>query len=418
MADGTLLLVVGALLAGGIAVSQVGDRLRVPGLVLVIGLGMLIGSDGLGWLHFDDYELARTIGIVALAAILFEGGLAAGFAEIRPVLKPALSLALLGTTLTAIFAGLAASWLLHFSLLEGLLLGSILAATDGAAIFAVLRGSPLRRRVARTLEGEAGLNDPVAVLLVIGFSTWITTDGYGLLDMLEAFAVELTVGAVAGLVVGGASAALMRRKPLTTPGLYPVASMATAALAFGVGDALHGSGFLSVYLAGLALASAPATEREAMATFHDGLAWVAQLVMFLTLGLLVFPDALGPVALQGTILAVLAAVVARPLAVFLATAGQRFTVGERAVLGWAGLRGAVPVVLATFPVLEGVPGAQEMFAIVFFAVLLSTVVQGTTFEALARRLKVMEGEGPAPAPSRRSPGRRRPRWRRRPEPAA
>jgi cell volume regulation protein A len=393
MADGTLLLTVGALLAGGIAVSQVGDRLRVPGLVLVIGLGMLIGSDGLGWLHFDDYELAKTIGIIALAAILFEGGMAAGFPEIRPVLKPALSLALVGTTLTALFAGLAASWLLHFSLLEGLLLGSILAATDGAAIFAVLRGSPLRRRVARTLEGEAGLNDPVAVLLVIGFSAWITTDGYNLLDMLQAFAVELTVGAVAGLVVGGASAALMGRKPLTTPGLYPVASMATAALAFGVGDALHGSGFLSVYLAGLALGSLPIAEREAMATFHDGLAWVAQLVMFLTLGLLVFPDALGSVAVQGTVLAILTAVVARPLAVYVATTGLGFDVRERAVLGWAGLRGAVPVVLATFPVLEGVPRAHELFAIAFFAVLLSTVVQGTTFEALARRLGVM-GEAP------------------------
>src|ERR1700754_2302074 len=284
MADGTLLLIAGALLAGGLAVAQGGDRLRVPGLVLVIGLGMAIGSDGLGWLHFDDYALAKTIGIVALAAILFEGGLAAGFPEIRPVLKPALSLALLGTTLTAVFAGLAASLLLHFSLLEGLLLGSILAATDGAAIFAVLRGSTLRQRVARTLEGEAGLNDPVAVLLVIGFSTWITTEGYNLVDMVEAFVVELGVGAVAGLAVGGASAWLMRRKPLTTPGLYPVASMATAALAFGVGDALHGSGFLSVYLAGLALGSAETAEREAMATFHDGLAWVAQLVMFLTLG--------------------------------------------------------------------------------------------------------------------------------------
>jgi potassium/hydrogen antiporter len=390
MADGTLLLVVGALLAGGIAVSQVGDRLRVPGLVLVIGLGMAIGSDGLGWLHFDDYALAKTIGVVALAAILFEGGLAAGFPEIRPVLRPALSMALVGTTLTALLAGLAASWLLDFSLLEGLLLGSILAATDGAAIFAVLRGSPLRRRVARTLEGEAGLNDPVAVLLVIGFSAWITTEGYNLVDMLQAFVVELSVGAIAGLAVGGASAWLMRRKPLTTPGLYPVASMATAAIAFGAGDALHGSGFLSVYLAGLALASAPQAEREAMETFHDGLAWVAQLAMFLALGLLVFPDALGAVAVEGTILAVLAAVVARPLAVFVATTGQGFDVRERAVLGWAGLRGAVPIVLATFPVLEGVPHAQELFAIAFFAVLLSTVVQGTTFEALARRLGVME----------------------------
>jgi cell volume regulation protein A len=396
MGDGSILLIAGALLAGGIAVSQVGDRVRVPGLVLVIGLGMLLGSDGLGLIHFDDYGLAKTVGVIALAAILFEGGLAAGFPEIRPVLRPALALALVGTTLTAIFAGLAASWLLDLSLLEGLLLGSILAATDGAAIFAILRGSTLRRRVARTLEGEAGLNDPVAVLLVIGFSAWITTDGYGLSDMILEFVIELSVGAVAGLAVGAAGVWLLRRSSLSSGGMYPVASMALAAIAFGIGDVLHGSGFLAVYLAGLVLGSAPLAEREAMATFHDGLAWVAQLVMFLTLGLLVFPDALGPVAIQGTVLALLAAVVARPLAALIATTGAGFDLRERAVLGWAGLRGAVPVVLATFPVLEGVPRSEEFFAIAFFAVLVSTVLQGTTFEALARRLGVTTGEAALP----------------------
>jgi cell volume regulation protein A len=396
MDDGSILLIAGTLLAGGIAVSQVGDRLRVPGLVLVIGLGMALGSDGLGLIHFDDYELAKSIGVVALAAILFEGGLAAGFPEIRPVLRPAVALALVGTTLTAIFAGLAASWLLDLSLLEGLLLGSILAATDGAAIFAILRGSTLRRRVARTLEGEAGLNDPVAVLLVIGFSAWITTEGYGLSDMILEFVIELSVGAVAGLAVGAAGVWMLRRLSLSSGGMYPVASMALAAIAFGAGDILHGSGFLSVYLAGLVLGSAPLAEREAMETFHDGLAWVAQLVMFLTLGLLVFPDALGPVAVQGTVLALLAAVVARPLAALIATTGAGFDLRERAVLGWAGLRGAVPVVLATFPVLEGVPRSEEFFAIAFFAVLVSTVLQGTTFEALARRLGVTTGEAALP----------------------
>jgi cell volume regulation protein A len=403
MEDGSLLLIVGMLLAGGIAVSQVGDRLRVPGLVLVIGLGMALGSDGLGLIHFDDYGLAKSIGVVALAAILFEGGLAAGFPEIRPVLRPAVALALVGTTLTAIFAGLAASWLLDLSLLEGLLLGSILAATDGAAIFAILRGSTLRRRVARTLEGEAGLNDPVAVLLVIGFSAWITTEGYGLSDMILEFVIELSVGAVAGLAVGAAGVWMLRRLSLSSGGMYPVASMALAAIAFGAGDILHGSGFLSVYLAGLVLGSAPLAEREAMETFHDGLAWVAQLVMFLTLGLLVFPDALGPVAIQGTVLALLASVVARPLAAFIATTGAGFDVRERAVLGWAGLRGAVPVVLATFPVLEGVPRSEEFFAIAFFAVLVSTVLQGTTFEALARRLGVTTGEAALPSPGRTIP---------------
>ena len=280
----------------------------------------------------------RAVGIVALAAILFEGGLAAGFPEIRPVLRPALALAIVGTTLTAVFAGLAASWLLDLTLLEGLLLGSILAATDGAAIFAILRGSTLRRRVARTLEGEAGLNDPVAVLFVIGFSAWITTEGYGLSDMVLEFVIELSVGAVAGLAVGAAGVWLLRRTSLSGGGMYPVASMALAAMAFGAGDMLHGSGFLSVYLAGLVLGSAPLAEREAMATFHDGLAWVAQLVMFLTLGLLVFPDALGrsrrghrpgagPAWSRGRSRRVRGD-------------GRRLRLGERAVLGWAGLRGA------------------------------------------------------------------------------
>ncbi|QEC47702.1 potassium/proton antiporter [Baekduia soli] len=396
MEDGTLLLVVGALLAGGIVVSQLGDRLRVPGLVLVLGLGMALGSDGLGLIHFDDYGLARTVGIIALALILFEGGLAAGLPEIRPVLRPALALALVGTTLTAVLAGLAASWLLDLSLLEGMLLGSILAATDGAAIFAILRGSTLRRRVARTLEGEAGLNDPVAVLLVIGFGSWITTPGYGPADMAVSFVVELGVGAVAGLAIGALGAALLRHVPLTTPGLYPVASMALGAIAFGAGDALHGSGFLSIYLAGLVLGGTQLAQLEAMATFHDGLAWVAQLVMFLVLGLLVFPGDLPGVGVQGTVLALLAAVVARPLATVVATTGSGFALREQAVLGWAGLRGAVPVVLATFPVLAGVPRSEEFFAIAFFAVLVSTVLQGTTFEALARRLGVTTGQAALP----------------------
>jgi cell volume regulation protein A len=214
--------------------------------------------------------------------------------------------------------------------------------------------------------------------------------------MAREFVIELSVGAVAGLAVGAAGVWLLERLPLRTAGLYPVASMAMAGIAFGAGDALHGSGFLSVYLAGLTLGSAKLAEREAMATFHDGLAWVAQLVMFLTLGLLVFPDALWDVALQGTVLALIAAVVARPLAALVATTGMGFDVRERAVLGWAGLRGAVPVVLATFPVLEGVPRSEEFFTIAFFAVLVSTVLQGTTFEAFARRLGVTTGEACLP----------------------
>ncbi|HYV17296.1 MAG TPA: potassium/proton antiporter [Conexibacter sp.] len=385
MASGHLVLIAGALLTAALAASLLAGRLRLPSLVLFLGVGMALGSDGLGWIDFSNYVRARDIGIVALALILFEGGLMAGFDEIRPVLVPALSLALLGTLLTALVCGLAATWLFDFSLLEGLLLGSIVAATDGAAIFALLRGSALKRGLASTLEGEAGMNDPVAVLLVVGFIAWIQQRGYGIADMLWLFVRQLGIGAAVGLAVGWLAVQAFRRIPLATPGLYPVASIAAAALAFGAADALHGSGFLAVYLAGLALGGASIPAKHTITAFHQGMAWIAQLAMFLVLGLLVFPSRLDDVAVEGTVLALVLALLARPLATFLVSFGG-FGVADRVVLGWAGLRGAVPVVLATFPVIAGVPHSVEFFDIVFFAVLVSTVVQGATFEPLARRL--------------------------------
>src|SRR5919197_12362 len=398
MSDGQLILVAGALLAGGLVATVVAVRLRVPGLVLFVGLGMVVGSDGTGWIEFNDYRLARTIGVIALALILFEGGLASGYREIRPVLAPGIALAILGTALTAVVAGLAAAWLLDFSLLEGLLLGSILAATDGAAIFALLRGSTLRRKLARTLEAESGFNDPVAVLLVLAFIEFVTNPGYGLGDMAWLFARQLAIGAVVGAAVGLGAVASFRRLHLATSGLYPVASLATVALAFGGADSLHGSGFLAAYVAGLALGSATIPAKQTITTFHQGLAWVAQLTMFLALGLLVFPSQLGDVALEGTVLALVVILVARPLATVAATTVGGYSLRERIVLGWAGLRGAVPVVLATFPVIEDVPGSLEFFNIVFFAVVLSTLVQGSTFEWLARRLRLTTAEPALPRP--------------------
>ncbi len=398
MSDGLLLLITGALLSGGLAVSLLAGRLRVPGLVLVLGLGMAIGSDGFGWIAFNDYRMARRIGIVALSLILFEGGVAAGWGEIRPVFAPALSLAVLGTIATAMISGFVAAWLFDLPALEGLLLGSILASTDGAAIFAVLRGSTLRRRLARTLEGEAGLNDPVAVVLVLGFMAWITNPNYGVFNLALLFVREMGVGAAVGAVTATVAVLVLRRARLPSAGLYPVASLAFAALAYGAADALHGSGFLSVYVTGLAIGSVPSPAQRTIATFHDGLAWVAQLVLFLVLGLLVVPDQLDEVAVRGTVLALVVAVVARPVAVSLATAFERFTNRERIALGWAGLRGAVPVVLATFPVIEHVAHSVQFFNIIFFAVLVSTVLQGSTFEPFARWLGVTTAEAALPAP--------------------
>ena len=398
--DAELILVAGALLGVGVAASLLAARLRLPALVLFLGLGMLIGSDGLGWIDFDNYRLARLIGTIALVLILFDGGLAAGWGEIRPVLRSALRLAVAGTVVTALIAGLAASWIFDFSLLEGLLLGAILAATDGAAVFALLRGARLPARLSRTLEAEAGFNDPVAVLLVLVVIELIVNPHYDVGDIVVFLVQEVGVGVAIGVGVGWLAIAATRRARLPT-GLALVGSLATAATSYGAAGALGGSGFLAVYLTGLALGSAPLRDRPAVLAFHEGLASVAEIGMFLALGLLVFPSQLGDVALKGILLALITALVARPFAVALTTWNIGLNRRERALLGWAGLRGAVPVVLATFPVIARVPHSLEFFNIVFFAVLLSTLLQGSTFEPLARRLGATEPTRPTAA---RSPG--------------
>jgi potassium/hydrogen antiporter len=398
MTEGHLILIAGALMAAGLAASLLASRVRVPGLVLFLGVGMVIGSDGLGWIDFSDYKLERDIGIIALILILFEGGLTTGFAGIRPVLGGALSLATIGTLITAAITGLAAAWLFDLSTLDGMLLGAILAPTDAAAIFAALRGSSMRRRLALTLEGEAGLNDPVAILLVLGFIDWIQLPDYNGWDMVGGLVGRLGVGLIIGWALGWLAVRGLRRLRLESAGLYPVASLTVAALAYGAAESLHGSGFLAVYLAALALGSAQIPAKRTITAFHEGMAWVAQIAMFLSLGLLVFPSQLGDVAVEGTALGLVLALVARPAAAVIATAPFAYSWPERASLGWGGLRGAVPVVLATFAVIEGIPGSVDFFNIVFFAVLISAVLQGTTFELVARRLGVTTTEPALPRP--------------------
>jgi len=389
---GELILVAGLMMAGALAASLLAGRLRVPGLLLFLSLGMAIGSDGLGWVHFDDYELARDIGIVALALIIFEGGLGTRVEDLRPVWGAAISLSVLGTLLTAAIAGLAAAWLFDLPLLHGLLLGSIIASTDAAAVFAMLRGSPLRPRLARMLEGEAASNDPVAILLVLGFIDWIQLPDYGIADMVGMFVSQAAIGVGIGLAVGWLGVRALTVLDLPTPGLYPVASLTIAALAFGAADVLGGSGFLAVYLCGLLVDAGAIPAKRTITAFHDGVAWVAQLTMFLTLGLLVFPSQLGDTAVEGLLLAAVLIVVARPLASLIATAFSKFTAAERVMLGWVGLRGAVPVVLATFPVIAGIDGSVDFFNIIFFAVVISLLVQGPAIEPLARRLRLTTDE--------------------------
>ncbi len=398
MNDSDLILVAGLLLAAGLAAAKVADRVRVPGLLLFLGLGMLAGSEGIGGVEFDNAELTRTLGTIGLVLILFEGGLTAGFPEIRPVLGTAISLATLGTVITAVITGLVAAWVFDLDTLEGLIIGSAVAATDSAAIFAVLRGSRLRRRLARALEGESGLNDPVALLLVTGFIDWIQQPDYGIADMAGTLAGKLALGLAVGVAIGHGARWAFRNLDLPSPGLYPVASIATAALAYGVAELVHGSGFLSVYIAALVLGTGPIPARTTTVAFHQGLSWVAQISLFALLGLLVFPSGLGDVAYEGLVISAVLMLVARPLAAFVSSAFSPFDNRERLMLGWAGLRGAIPIWLATFPVIAGVEGNELLFNSIFFVVVTSTLIQGATFEGLARRLGLTSDEPALPRP--------------------
>lgn len=390
-------LAVGALLAAGIAASLLAGRLRLPGLVLVLVLGMVIGSDGLTLIDFHDYEVAQGAAVLALALILYEGGLSSGWAEIKPVFGPAIMLATVGTIITAGLTGVAALFLFpELTNLEALMLGSTVAATDAAAVFAVLRGSTLRRKIARTLEGESGVNDPIAILLVIGTIEAVKHAEFGIVDALWLAASELAIGAAIGLAVGYLGVVVLRQVTLPSAGLYPVASVAFAALAFGGAQTAHGSGFLAVFLAGLMIGSASSPARRTVISFHEGLAWVAQLALFLLLGLLVNPHELVEFILPGSAIAIVTALIARPLAAMLVAYG--FSAPERLILGWAGLRGATPIVFATFPVTEGIPHGETIFKVAFFVVLLSTVLQGLTIEPVARWLGVTSDEAAIPAP--------------------
>jgi potassium/hydrogen antiporter len=394
--DAELILVAGALLTAGILGALLADRVRVPGLLLFLALGMLAGSEGIGGIEFSNTELARTLGTIALILILFEGGLTAGWSEIRPVLGTAASLATIGTVLTAVLAGLAAKLIFDLSTLEGMIVGAAIAATDSAAIFAVLRRSTLEKRLARSLEGESGMNDPVALLLVIGFIEWIQEPGYGPADMVGLLAVKLAVGIGVGYLIGRLAVAALDRVRLPTDGIYPVATIAIAALSYGLAEVAHGSGLLATYLTALALGGANIPARRTVVAFHEGLGWVAQLSLFILLGLLVFPSRLDDVALKGLALSAVLILVARPLATFAATALAPLNARERLMLGWAGLRGATPIWLATFPVVAGIAGGEEEFAIVFFVVVTSTLVQGASFEPLATRLGLTTDEPALP----------------------
>jgi cell volume regulation protein A len=396
--EGLLLLIVGGILAASIVVAFGATRAGVPSLVAFLALGMLLGSDGLGGIEFDDAELARQVGVVALAAILFEGGLATSWRRLREVAVPATLLATVGVVVTTVLTGLAAYALFDLSRLESVLLGAVVASTDAAAVFATLRFTHIRRRLARTLEAETGGNDPMAIALTIGLIDWIEKPGYGIENLALLLVRQLGIGLVIGVTLGAAATWAFARLPHSVGVFAPVASVAAGALSFGIADVSGGSGFLAVYLVGLAVGSTPSRFRRQLVAFHEGLAFIAQVVMFVVLGLLVFPHELGAVALSGLALAALLMLVIRPIAVWASTAWSRFDNRERALLGWAGLRGAVPIVLGTIVLSSSVHESKTVFNAVFFVVVVSALVQGTTLEWVAERLRVVSLAPRTPVP--------------------
>jgi potassium/hydrogen antiporter len=397
-ATAVLLTICGVLLAVSVLSSRASQRIGVPIALFFLVVGILAGSEGIGGIPFGDYRLAFRMGSVALALILFDGGLNTPLEAVRRVWAPAGVLASIGVLLIAgLVAGLARLGGLDWP--EALVLGAIVSSTDAAATFAVLRASglQLKRRVAATLEVESGANDPAAVILTTTLTFNLLSPGeLEISAMLLGIVTQLLIGAVIGIGAGYAGRALIGRLHLVTGGLYPALLLAFGFLSFGVATLVQGSGFLAVYLTGIVLGNGPLPYRAGLFRIFDALAWLSQIGMFLMLGLLVFPSRLGEMASLGLGVALVLAVLIRPLVVALCLAPFRYPRNETVFIGWVGLRGAVPIVLATFPVLVGAPGADRIFHLVFFIVVVGAIIPGGTVAWATRRLGLESREPPAP----------------------
>jgi len=391
-----IILVVALLLILATASSKFSSRFGVPALVVFLALGMLAGSEGLGGIEFEDYSLAHGIGTIALALILFDGGLRTSLESFRLVLWPALTLATVGVVTTALMTGLAAHLVLGVTLLEGMLLGAIVGSTDAAAVFAALRGRALQLspRLAATLEVESASNDPMAIFLTVAFLEVLLGRLEIGWELLRFLALQATLGAAVGWLIGRAAAALNLRINLDSAGLYPILMAAMGLLAYGLAASLGGSGFLAVYLAGIVIGNRRVVFQRGVYLFSDGLAWLAQISMFVVLGLLSFPSRLLEVAGAGLLIAAVLILLARPLTVAVLLAPFGFNLREMAFVSWAGLKGAVPIVLGMYPLLFGLPLGGVLFDVVFFSVVVSALAQGWTLPWVARWLRLEQPARP------------------------
>lgn len=386
-----ILLLGSILLFISIVASKTSFRLGVPTLILFLVVGMLAGSDGPGGIYFNDPKIAQFLGVVALTFILFSGGLDTKWESVKPILWQGLSLSTIGVLITALLVGTFASYLLGFSIKEGLLLGAIVSSTDAAAVFSILRSRSvgLKGNLRPTLEFESGSNDPMAYFLTISMIYLVTNPDASVLSLIPKFLKGMLIGAVSGYIMGRVMIWLMNRIKLDVAGLYPVLMLSLVFFTFSFTDLIGGNGFLAVYIAAIILGSSNFIHKKSLIRFYDGQAWLMQIIMFLTLGLLVFPTKIVPILMPGLLLSGFLIFFARPIAVFISLSFARgLSFRKKLFLSWVGLRGAAPIVFATFPLLAGINYADTIFNLVFFISVSSVVLQGSTLPIVARWLHV------------------------------
>lgn len=385
-----LMCISGILLLLCVFANRISDNFGIPALLLFLALGMLAGSDGPGGIQFYDAKLSNYIGTIALSMILFSGGLETLWSEVKNVAARGSVLSTLGVFLTALFMYISTYYILGLSFEVSLLLSVIVSSTDAPAVFAIMRShkAELKSGLKPILEFESGSNDPMAVLLSMGAITYLSQPEFNLPDILQSFFRQMSLGLLIGFLLGRLAGYTLKRWSLSYAGLYPVFGVGLVLTTFGIAELLGGNGFLAVYLCGIFLGNTVFLHRRQMIRFHDSLAWIAQIGMFLILGLLVNPHELGEVTWIGLGCAVFLMFVARPLAVFACLARSKFDTKEKFFISWAGLKGAVPIILATYPMMIQFPNSQFLFNLIFFLVIISVLFQGKTLAPLAKWLKL------------------------------
>ena len=386
-----ILLLGSLLLFLSIVASKTSIKLGIPTLILFLVVGMLAGSDGIGGIYFNDPHIAQLLGVIALTFILFSGGLETKWESIKPILAQGISLSTLGVFITALTVGIFSSYLLGYTLYEGLLLGAVVSSTDAAAVFSILRSRSigLKGSIRPTLEFESGSNDPMAYFLTVSLVYLISDPDASLLSLVPKFFKGMILGGIAGFAFGKAMIWIINRIKLDIDGLYPVLILALVFFTFSFTDFIGGNGFLAVYISAMILGNSNFLHKKSLIRFYDGQAWLMQIVMFLTLGLLVFPSEIVPIVGPGVLIALFLIFIARPLAVLVSLSFFRdLNIRKKLFISWVGLRGAVPIIFSTYPLIAGIPAAKDIFNLVFFISVSSVLLQGTMLPIVARWLHV------------------------------